>query len=88
MVIDIDQPQNQRYNRNIKHAPEGPLLQGVCSGPHRADALVDVHVGRTGNLHGLAQLHRKLLGHVTTKVQCDITLAFTCLMPWVPSRLI
>ena len=69
MVIDIDQPQNQRFNRNIKHAPEGPLLQGVCSGPHRADALVDVHVGRAWHLHGLAQLNRQLFKCVIHKSQ-------------------
>ena len=43
-------------NRLLHGSPECSLLQRVGRGPHGADALVDVDVGGTGHLHGLAQL--------------------------------
>ena len=59
------------HHRLLHGSPEGPLLQGVGGGPHGADALEDVDVGRAGDLHGLAQLGLHV-PHPLRPVQADL----------------
>ena len=45
-------------NDGLFHGPpEGPLLQGVGSGAHGADAFVDIDICGAGNLHGFTKLN-------------------------------
>ena len=65
-------------NHRLLHgSPECSLLQRVGGGPHGADALVDVHVGGAGNLHGLTQLGLHV-SDALSAVKADLKDAVIC----------